>query len=177
MAIAKHHLDLNQIKIQVNSQKNVGTTVLLLFEPSKGNSPGKDKKRKKTKNITKGLGENKKPILVVEDDPSSQRLVKFFLKKHYQLFFADSVIKAKMQLKEHQIDLVLLDLSLIGNEDGLDLVRWMRTLKKWNKIPVIATTAHAFTTDKDNCLNAGCNDYISKPIQQTKLMEKISHFI
>jgi len=49
----------------------------------------------------------------------------------------------------------------------------MRKTKTWSKTPVIATTAHAFTKDRDNCLSAGCDDYISKPIQREKLLEKI----
>jgi len=60
----------------------------------------------------------------------------------------------------------LSDVSLAGDEDGLELVRWMRTTKQWRKTPVIATTAYAFTGDRDNCLATGCNDYLSKPVKE-----------
>jgi len=72
--------------------------------------------------------------------------------------------------------LILLDLSLVGDEDGLDLVRWMKKTEKWKDTPVIATTAHAFTTDRDNCMNAGCNDYLSKPISRAELTERVAHY-
>jgi len=80
-------------------------------------------------------------------------------------------------LKKNAVELVLLDLSLIGNEDGLDLVRWMRKTKTWKETPVIATTAHAFTKDRDNCLTAGCNDYLSKPMKRENLLKKIKEFV
>ena len=75
-------------------------------------------------------------------------------------------------MKKSPVDIVLSDVSLAGNEDGLDLVRWMRKTKTWQKTPVIATTAHAFTKDRDNCLAAGCNDYLSKPIKRENLFEQ-----
>jgi len=84
---------------------------------------------------------------------------------------------AKEQLKKYPVKLILLDLSLIGNEDGLDLVRWMRKTKTWKETPVIATTAHAFTKDKDNCLVAGCEVYLSKPIKRDILLEKINKYM
>ncbi|MFQ6607297.1 MAG: response regulator [Fidelibacterota bacterium] len=116
-------------------------------------------------------------ILVVEDDMSSQMLFKYFLKDSYDLFFAESVTKAKNSLEEHSVDLILLDLSLEGEEDGLDLVRYLRQTTAWKDIPTIATTAHAFTTDRDNCLAAGCNDFLSKPIQREVLLERVAHHL
>ncbi len=93
------------------------------------------------------------------------------------MYFTVSVDGAKQQLKQYPVDLILLDLSLVGNEDGLDLVRWMRKTKTWRKIPVIATTAHAFTTDRDNCISTGCNDYLSKPIKKMELLEKLEEWM
>ncbi|MFQ6678475.1 MAG: response regulator [Fidelibacterota bacterium] len=119
----------------------------------------------------------KKNILVVEDDLNSQLLVKFFLRDTYEFCFADSVATAKDCLEKNPVELILLDLSLVGNEDGLDLVRWMRTSEKWKKTPVIATTAHAFTTDRDNCMNAGCDDYLPKPITRAALQERVAHYL
>ncbi|MCH7763956.1 MAG: PAS domain S-box protein [Candidatus Marinimicrobia bacterium] len=176
MAIAKHHLDINQVDIDVESTKDVGTTFTLTFKPVK--------KRILKKQVEKGEAKiqpiaepvEKKQVLLVEDEPNSQRLIEFFLKGQYDLCFAVSVNEAKRQLKKCPVDLILLDLSLVGNEDGLDLVRWMRKTKPWQKTPVIATTAHAFTKDRDNCMTAGCNDYISKPIKRELLLEKISQY-
>ncbi|NOZ04526.1 MAG: response regulator, partial [FCB group bacterium] len=111
------------------------------------------------------------------DNDSSQRLIKFFLKGLYRTSYAVSVSEAKRRIKKDPVDLVLLDLSLIGDEDGLDFVRYLRNTKKWKNLPVIAVTAHAFTTDRDNCLKAGCDDYLSKPIRRQVLLSRIDKLI
>ena len=113
-------------------------------------------------------------ILLVEDDLNSQKLTEIFLKGNYDMCSAVSVHEAKAQLKKHPISLILLDLSLVGDEDGLDLARYLRTTEKWRDIPIIALTAHAFTTDRDKCKVAGCDDYLAKPINKGKLLAKIS---
>lgn len=176
MAITKRHLDLNRVKIEVASTKGVGTTFTLTFRANRAPSRVKVAKQSVTVDATEKT-EKMARLLVVEDDPHSQDLIKFFLRGQCENFFAESVAGAKQTLKSNTIDLILLDLSLIGKEDGLDLVRWMRKTKTWGKIPVIATTAHALTTDRDNCLAAGCNDYLSKPISREKLLTKIRQFV
>ena len=173
MAIAKRHLDMNQVGIDVESTKNVGTTFTLTFKPVKKRILEKQVEKVAAKDKPIAEPVEKQQVLLVEDDPNSQRLIEYFLKGQYNICFAVSVDEAKQQLQQNQVDLILLDLSLVGNEDGLDLVRWMRKTKTWQKTPVIATTAHAFTKDRDNCIAAECNDYISKPIKREKLLEKI----
>jgi len=178
MAIAKSHLDLNQIDIDVKSKKNVGSTFTLTFKAAKNEVKKKEKKTTVAEETKTTIESLVKPlVLVVEDDINSQRLMKFFLNDKFDLCFADSVGGAKEQLKKYPVKLILLDLSLIGNEDGLDLVRWMRKTKTWKETPVIATTAHAFTKDKDNCLVAGCEVYLSKPIKRDILLEKINKYM
>lgn len=112
-------------------------------------------------------------ILVVEDDHHSQLLLKFFLRDKYDLCFVVSVGEALKCLEERDVDLILVDLSLEGDEDGLDLVRWMRKQERWKNTPVIATTAHALTKDRDNCYAAGCDDYLAKPIMRDRLEASI----
>ena len=90
---------------------------------------------------------------------------------------ADSVEEARQQLGKHPVDLVLLDLSLVGGEDGLTLAKEMRSSKKWQKTPMIAVTAHAFSSDRDNVLEAGCEDFLTKPVKQGLLLEKISTYL
>ncbi|MFQ6607325.1 MAG: PAS domain S-box protein [Fidelibacterota bacterium] len=170
MAIAKRHLDLNQVGIAVESAKGEGTTFTLTFQPAR-KSRRKQPEEKAIVVETPVVETEERPlVLLVEDDPNSRRLVEFFLKGRYRTSFAESVAEAKEELKQEPVALVLLDLSLVGDEDGLDLVRWMRKTKRWRQTPVIATTAHAFTTDRDNCLAAGCNDYLAKPLDRKKLI-------
>ena len=122
--------------------------------------------------------EKKKPlVMVVEDDPNSQMLVKFFLRDNYDTYFAVSVTEAKEKLDNQPVELILLDLSLEGQEDGLDLVRYLRKTKRWKDILIIAVTAHAFTADREKCLAAGCDDYLAKPYRKADLLEKMKQFV
>ncbi|MFQ6678524.1 MAG: response regulator [Fidelibacterota bacterium] len=123
------------------------------------------------------MGDIKKPsVLVVEDDLNSQILMKFYLRDDYELDFVTTVTEAIQKLKKHPVDIILLDLSLDGGEDGLDLARYIRKKDTWPGIVIIATTAHAFSGDRDNCITAGCNDYISKPITKTDLLEMMGKY-
>lgn len=120
---------------------------------------------------------NKYTILAVEDDATSQSLLRFYLQNSYKLHFADSVDSAREILDRQPVDLILLDLSLAGDEDGLDLVRSLRPQERWKNLPILAVTAHAFTSDRDNCLEAGCTDFLSKPVGRHRLLEKIATYL
>jgi CheY-like chemotaxis protein len=73
-----------------------------------------------------------------------------------------------------QFDLVLLDMRL-PDTDGLDLVRQIKELQ--SDLPVIAQTAFATEEDRKNCLEAGCDDFITKPFKKTKLFSVIETFL
>jgi len=75
----------------------------------------------------------------------------------------DNLADARQALLDGALDLVLLDVRL-GPEDGLDLVRWMRTQANLRKLPVIAVTAHALRHEQDQILREGCNAVVSKPV-------------
>ncbi|NOZ74987.1 MAG: response regulator [FCB group bacterium] len=116
-------------------------------------------------------------ILVVEDDLDTLVLYEKTIGRKYRIESAVSVPDAKRWLSKDDFDLVLLDLSLDGKEDGLDLTRFIRNDKKLKSLPVIAVTAHAFIQDMRNCLNAGCNEYIAKPYPIFELIKKVDHYI
>ncbi|MFQ6613052.1 MAG: response regulator [Fidelibacterota bacterium] len=116
-------------------------------------------------------------ILVVEDDESTLRMMYYFLREDYEPKFADRISEAREILKSEPVEMILLDLSLKGKGDGLDLVRELRKSKKWKKIPIIATTAHVFTTDKERCMEAGCNDFLPKPISRTQMLNTIEKWL
>jgi len=82
-----------------------------------------------------------------------------------------------VKLNAHDIQLILLDLSLRGDEDGLDLARFLRADDKWDRVPIIALTAHAFAADRDRCMGAGCNDFMTKPFRLAELKETIQRLI
>lgn len=180
MALTKQHLDMNNVKIDVESTKGIGTTFTLTFtfESAEKQPPEKKVKVPAKPAVDTSQEPGTKPtVLVVEDDVGSQHLVRFFLKDSNEVLLALSVAEAKETLKKQAVEVILLDLSLHGDEDGLDLARYLRKTKKWKDLPIIALTAHAFVTDRENCLAAGCNDYLTKPINRETLVEKIKLYV
>jgi len=182
LSLVKKYLEYCEATITIDSKKNIGSGFVIYFKKYNMDSNNKKKLRVK-KNIVNNIkisGKKMKTqysILVVEDDNSSQRLMEFFLRAKYKLFFAETVVEAKKIIHENKIDLILLDLSLLGNEDGLDLVRYLREKTKWKNLPVIATTAHAFVSDRDKCMEAGCNGFVTKPLMRDKLISKINELL
>ena len=180
LALAHRYLTLIKGKIFFESEQDVGSkfTIYLPGKPEVAIKLAKTPAPSGAVEAPKDLqSASRMSILVVEDDPNSQKLASFTLKKDYELHFAESVADSKKKLDTHEIQLILLDLSLRGDEDGLDLARFLRADAKWNKVPIIALTAHAFTSDKERCLEAGCNDFMTKPFRLAELKKTIQSLI
>jgi CheY-like chemotaxis protein len=120
---------------------------------------------------------NKPHLLIVENHLDTQLLIKNMLMKDYELSFAETYLEGMHILEDENISLILMDLSLKGEKDGLLLTSVIRKNKKYYKIPIIAVTAHALETDKEKALKAGCSDYLSKPFKKYQLIELINHQI
>ena len=111
-------------------------------------------------------------ILVVEDNPDNLTTLKAVLQGRYEILEAtDGEAGLKTALAELP-DLVLLDMSLPGM-DGFEVVRNIRKDENARHIPVIALTARAMKGDREKTMEAGCDDYISKPIDPEEILTKI----
>jgi len=117
-------------------------------------------------------------ILVVEDNDMNMQLVEFLLEeKGYTIVKATSGEEA-LSLTRDGIapDLILMDIHLPGI-DGLSVVRAMKEDARTARIPILALTAHAMRGDKDRFLEAGCDGYISKPIDVKTFMSSIEQYL
>lgn len=123
------------------------------------------------------MKQKKYQILAVEDDQETLFLYQSAFSRHFDIHEAVSVKRALNILENQPIELILLDLSLLGKEDGLDLARTIRASEKWNTLPIIAVTAHAFVQDRHNVLEAGCDEYVSKPVRMTELLSIIRKYL
>ena len=116
-----------------------------------------------------------KVVLVVEDYISSQMLLKTILARTgvKVLVAEDGETAISLVESNDDIDMVLMDIRLKGL-DGLQATQQIKQLKP--NTPVIAQTACAIMGDMEKCLNAGCNAYITKPIETTLLLETMDYY-
>ena len=113
-------------------------------------------------------------ILLVEDnemnrDMLSRRLVRSGFDVVMAVDGEQGIIKAQSE----RPDLILMDMSL-PVMDGWEATRRVRAIEATSAIPIIALTAHAMSGDREKAIEAGCDDYDTKPIEMTRLLEKIN---
>lgn len=113
---------------------------------------------------------NKPLILVVEDDPSVKNLMTTTLKTHgYRYLAAASGEAAILEASSHNPDIVLLDLGL-PDMDGIEVIKKIRT---WSSMPIIVISARCEDTDKIEALDAGADDYLTKPFSVEELLARL----
>jgi CheY-like chemotaxis protein len=111
-------------------------------------------------------------ILLAEDNSVNQRLMLAILRKHdHHVVTAETGTQVLERLTEQPFDLILMDVEM-PELDGLETTARIRDAEKRTgaHIPIIALTARAMKPDRDRCLQAGMDDYISKPIHQKDLL-------
>ncbi len=117
-----------------------------------------------------------KKILIVEDVEFNRDLVVQLLEDDYMILTAADG-QAGVELAERERpDLILMDLSLPG-VDGWEATRRIKANEALRNIPIIALTAHAMRGDAEKARACGCNDYLSKPIDEDLLFEKLRQFL
>lgn len=116
-------------------------------------------------------------ILLVEDNEMNRDMLSRRLKrKGYEVIMAvdgaEGVAKAESELP----DIILMDMSL-PILDGWEATRRLKSNERTKDIPIIAQTAHAMAGDREKCLEAGCDDYATKPVELRVLLEKIENLL
>ncbi|NUP13015.1 MAG: response regulator [Polyangiaceae bacterium] len=117
------------------------------------------------------------PILVVDDNPANVRLVQFLLtKRGYDVRVAMDASAALEVLGNFTPKLVLMDLQLPGM-DGLELTRKIKAEARFADLPIIAVTAFAMKGDEQRAREAGCDGYVTKPIDTRTLPKLIADYL
>jgi CheY-like chemotaxis protein len=112
-------------------------------------------------------------ILVVEDNPDNRTLISDLLTAvNYEVLEAIDGIEGFEKAQAEKPDVILMDLSL-PRKDGWTAAREIKADAVTAAIPIIALTAHAMVGDREKALAAGCDDYVSKPINMAELLDKI----
>ena len=117
---------------------------------------------------------NKPLILVVEDDNSVKNLITTTLKAHdYKYLTAMNGETAILEASSHNPDIILLDLGL-PDIDGVEVIRRIRT---WSNVPIIVISARSEDADKIEALDAGADDYLTKPFSVEELLARLRVFM
>lgn len=173
LAICKAFVELMKGKIRLHSVPDAGTTIFFTIPDTK--AVQEKEVFPPTSKIVNYRWNNKR-ILIVEDDKSSTA----FMKVLFKLTQAKLVFTSRGQeaidlfMKDTNFDLILMDIQL-PDINGLEVTKMIKGINR--NIPVIAQTAYAMYGDELKCKNAGCDDYISKPIDIADMFYKIDRLI
>ena len=115
-----------------------------------------------------------KKILIAEDNDSNFILMTYILKKYYQFERAKNGQEAVEMAEKNTYDIVLMDIKM-PIMDGLEATKAIK--EKFPNLPIIALTANAFDSDRQLALDAGCNDFLSKPVSSDLCLQTIKRFV
>ncbi len=119
----------------------------------------------------------KQKVLIVEDNPLNMRLIEMILKTNsYTLLKATDGEEALDIATRERPDLVLMDIRL-PTVSGLEVARRLKENPAFSHIPIIALTAHAMKGDKEKAIEAGCDSYLSKPINTRELPKLVADML
>jgi PAS domain S-box-containing protein len=176
LAISNRLVTMMGGSISVDSKTGEGSTFNILFPLLR---PGTEINRAQfaAPIFSKPKGERiatatagRKRVLVVEDNLETQRLLDVYLRAEYEVSRAMNAAEAIAQLTVEVPDLILMDVNL-PDKDGLAVTAEIRAGSVAPNVPIVALTAFAMLGDRKRCMDAGCNDYLSKPATKREVME------
>lgn len=177
LTIVKSIIELQEGSIEVKSKVGKGTAFTILLPFKRSALPSKEQKHEAKHLIKDEITEAMKGIniLLVEDSKMNQLLANLVLTRagcHVTL--AENGVIAVESLKNNSFDIILMDIQM-PEMDGYQATHMIRYElgAPYSEIPIMAMTAHALTEEKDKCLEAGMNDYISKPFEVHELFSKV----
>ena len=116
-------------------------------------------------------------VLITEDNPKNRKVFKDILRVHgYKSIEAVDGEEGYKMAKEHKPDLILMDVQLPG-ADGYEITRRLKSEDDTKDIPIIIVTSFAMAGEENEARAAGCNDYISKPINIHQFVETIKKYL
>ena len=181
LTLSHRLISLHGGQIDVKSKENQGSCFVITLPYQEDDPPttfNRDNIEPNTKQYPSHYHSFTHPlILLAEDNPTNVEVVKGYLQhKGYSLVVARNGLDVFTHLKTSKPNLILMDIQM-PHLDGLEATELIRNNEEYCHIPIIALTAFAMPGDKERCINAGMDDYISKPVDFTILIEKIENHL
>lgn len=121
--------------------------------------------------------EKKPRILIVEDELESQKYFELILKKKFELDLCDTKKSMYSLLSKKAYDVIIMDISLKGGTNGVDLIKELKKSTSNINTPIICLSAHAFGEDRLKAEDAGADIYLTKPIKGQMLINALEELI
>lgn len=116
-------------------------------------------------------------VLYIEDNPQNMRLVrKILMAAGYEVLEANQGLTGVALAAEKMPDLILMDVNL-PDISGLEATKRLKASSQLSWIPIVALTANAMHGDRENCLAAGCDGYLAKPVMKNELLNTVALFL
>ena len=116
-------------------------------------------------------------VLIVEDEELAQKFYRIFLSKYFDVVICPSAETCENAIAENDFDLILMDISLSGKKDGLQITRELRLMNKFKDVPILALTANVLKRDEEAAMAAGITLFLRKPLENQKLLEAINKYL
>ena len=178
LAITQKLVELHGGEVSVESELGRGSLFTVILPCEAAPTPAEDQGRRPLLPVRVATNVAAARILIVEDNPVNQKVVTAALRKRgYAIELANDGSEALAKLQSGgDYGLILMDVQM-PVLDGLETTRLIRKDPRWNGVPIVAMTAHAMTGDKERCLAAGMNGYISKPVHPSHLLATVDEYL
>lgn len=115
--------------------------------------------------------------MVVEDDDLNQKIYELILSENYNLTLCKNSNEFYSVLTQNKYDLFIIDLSLPGVVDGIEIIKSLRRMENYSSTPIVVVTAHAFKRDELAALEAGASLFLRKPVNNELIIKEINKLL
>jgi PAS domain S-box-containing protein len=170
--ITKKYVDLMKAAITLTTRPGKGSEFTILL-PKKNSDSFLSISDIPNTPANESQNRSKPSILYVEDDYIHRLFMTNILQKDYLLTCVDSGPKALEEVKSKQFDILLMDINLGIEMNGLEVVKAIREMDSYKTVPIAAITANAMMSQKNIYLNSGCTDFLAKPFKKKQIYRLI----